>query len=99
LSGLGAGAENVAVSSAGEGLAVSLALLTCLDAGLGAFLGSGLEIEPSLSEDASDSEDEETARVSYDVENWYLGRRVYPRSWPSYSFSLTSLGLSLEEPL
>jgi hypothetical protein len=80
LSGLGAGAENAGVSSAGEGLALSLALLACLDAGLGAFLGSGLEIEPSLSEDASDSEDEETVRISYGVGNWSVMMQIYPRS-------------------
>jgi hypothetical protein len=66
---LGAGAEKVGVSSAGEGLVLSLALLACFDAGLGAFLGSGLEIEPSLSEDASDSEDEETAGISCGVDD------------------------------
>jgi hypothetical protein len=48
--------------------------------GLGAFLGSGLEIEPSLSEDASDSEDEETAQVSDGVRCWSFGTRFYPQS-------------------
>jgi hypothetical protein len=80
LSGLGAGAENAEVSSAGEGLALSLALLACLVEGLGAFLGSGLEIEPSLSEDASDSEDEETAQVSDGVRCWSFGTRFYLQS-------------------
>jgi len=57
---LGAGAEKDGVSSAGEGLALSLALLVRSHADLDVFLGSGLEIEPSLSEDASE-DDEETA--------------------------------------
>lgn len=46
-------------SSTGEGLAVSLDFAVALGPDLVDFLGSGLEIEPSLSEDDA-SEDEET---------------------------------------
>jgi len=79
LSGLGAGVEKDGVSSAGEGLALSPAFLACLDAGAYFFLGSGLDIEPSLSEDASE-DDEETAWVSYDVEYQMFEMRTHPRS-------------------
>lgn len=64
MSGLDAWAGTGEDSSSGEGLRLSLALAAFLSAGLEGFSDSLSETELSLSEDASD-EDEETAKISH----------------------------------